>query len=121
MPTGALAEVSRELGHHMVPYVPKLLPIILRELRCEMSDNRRNSAFAAGTLVSAAPEATSQHALNLLQVSLRLSQGKTDTIVTRQPARLGDLTPFATHASCSPGSEQGRPPNGAVFMDEVVQ
>ena len=65
MPTGALAEVSRELGHHMVPYVPKLLPIILRELRCEMSDNRRNSAFAAGTLVSAAPEATSQHALNL--------------------------------------------------------
>ncbi|CAL5224745.1 g7478 [Coccomyxa viridis] len=71
---GALAEVSRELGHHMVPYVPKLLPIILRELRCEMSDNRRNSAFAAGTLVSAAPEATSQHALNLLQALQPLFQ-----------------------------------------------
>ena len=68
---GALAEVARELGHHMVPYAPKLLPIILRELRCEMSDNRRNSAFAAGTLVAAAPEATSQHALNLLQVSFQ--------------------------------------------------
>ena len=68
--TGALAEVANELGRHMAPYVPKLLPIILRELRCDSSDNRRNSAFAAGTLVSAAPEATSQHALNLLQVSL---------------------------------------------------
>ncbi len=68
--TGALAEVSRELGPHMVPYVPKLVPIILRELRCDTSDNRRNSAFAAGTLVSAAPEATSQHVLNFLQVAL---------------------------------------------------
>jgi len=53
-----------------VPYVPKLVPIILRELRCDTSDNRRNSAFAAGTLVSAAPEATSQHVLNFLQVAL---------------------------------------------------
>lgn len=67
--TGALAEVARELRAHMVPYVPKAVPMILRELRCESSDNRRNAAFAAGTLVGAAPEACSLHALSLLQVS----------------------------------------------------
>ena len=67
MPAGALAEVARELGAHMAPYVPKVAPMVLRELRCDTSDNRRNAAFAAGTLVAAVPEATSQHVLNLLQ------------------------------------------------------
>ena len=68
VPAGALAEVARELGAHMAPYVSKVAPMVLRELRCDSSDNRRNAAFAAGALVAAAPEATSQHALNLLQV-----------------------------------------------------
>ena len=67
---GAVAEVARELGRHMVPYVPKLLPILLRELRCDSSDNRRNAAFAAGTLAAAAPEACSPHMLNMLQVRI---------------------------------------------------
>ena len=73
---GAVAEVARELGAHMVPYVPKLVPILLRELRCDSSDNRRNAAFAAGTLAAAAPEACSPHMLNMLQVrvpALRLA------------------------------------------------
>ena len=52
----------------MASYVPKVAPLVLRELRCDTSDNRRNAAFAAGTLVAAVPEATSQHVLNLLQV-----------------------------------------------------
>ncbi len=54
----------------MVPYVPKLVPILLRELRCDSSDNRRNAAFAAGTLAAAAPEACSPHMLNMLQVRI---------------------------------------------------
>ena len=60
--------MARELGVHMAPYVPKLVPIVLRELRCDSVDNRRNSAFAAGTLASAVPEACLPHMLNLLQV-----------------------------------------------------
>ena len=67
---GAVAEVARELGPHMVPYVPKLVPILLRELRCDSSDNRRNAAFAAGTLAAAAPEACSPHMLNILQARI---------------------------------------------------
>ncbi len=54
----------------MAPYVPRAAPVVLRELRCDTPDNRRNAAFAAGALVAAAPEATSQHALTLLQVAL---------------------------------------------------
>ena len=76
---GAVAEVARELGAHMVPYVPRLVPILLRELRCESSDNRRNAAFAAGTLASAAPAACSPHMLNMLQVcisTLRLASAQ---------------------------------------------
>ena len=68
MLAGALAEVARELGGHMVPYAARLWPMLLRELRHDSAANRRNAAFAAGVLVQAAPGASATHLPSLLQV-----------------------------------------------------
>lgn len=67
MHTGALAEVAKELGSHMEPYVGRLLPLLLRELRHNSAANRRNAAFAAGVLTQAAPDAVGPHLPSLLQ------------------------------------------------------
>lgn len=71
---GALAEVARELGAHMVPYTGRLWPLLLRELRHDSAANRRNAAFAAGVLVQAVPGAAAPHLPTLLQVPSLPSQ-----------------------------------------------
>lgn len=126
--TGALAEVARELGRHMVPYVPKLLPIIQRELRCDMSDNRRNSAFAAGTLVSAAPEATSQHALNILHVSTfhrQTPQHPSRTTCSKKTKwsshTMSDCRSHMQPASRTPGRMEGSPPETGDCCGKLQQ
>ena len=66
---GALAEISSALGSKVGAYVDKLLPVLIRELRCEDSGNRRNAAFCVGVLCHHAPLQTQPHAMQLLQVS----------------------------------------------------
>ncbi|KAK9905642.1 hypothetical protein WJX75_003705 [Coccomyxa subellipsoidea] len=75
---GALAEVARELGAHMVPYTGRLWPLLLRELRHDSAANRRNAAFAAGVLVQAVPGAAAPHLPTLLQALHPLFRAEED-------------------------------------------
>ena len=66
--TGALAELSTSLESQVGKYVEKLVPILLRELRCEDSGNRRNAAFCVGIFCQCAPQQMQSHVMQLLQV-----------------------------------------------------
>ncbi len=65
---GALAELSTTLQQNIAEYVPKVLPILFRELRCEDGGNRRNAAFCAGVFCQYAPEQMQAQLGQLLQV-----------------------------------------------------
>jgi hypothetical protein len=65
---GALGELAREMGGHMEPFVGRLMPTLLRELRSDSSGNRRNAAFACGMFAQVAPSALVPHLPSLLQV-----------------------------------------------------
>lgn len=57
------------LGPETGKYTDKLLPILLRELRCEDSGNRRNAAFCVGVFCQFAPQQMQSHIMQVLQVS----------------------------------------------------
>ncbi len=64
---GCLAEVAQALQHRMAPFVDKLMPHLLRELRAEDSTNRQNAAFCAGMLCDVAGAAAAPFYPQLLQ------------------------------------------------------
>lgn len=65
---GALAELGTTLGQNMAEYVPKMMPILFRELRCDDPGNRRNAAFCAGVFCQYCPQQMQNHIGQLLQV-----------------------------------------------------
>ena len=69
-------------GQNIAEYVPKVLPILFRELRSEDGGNRRNAAFCAGVFCQHAPDQMHSHVGQLLQVNLRAPQA-----VSLLPAR----------------------------------
>lgn len=73
--TGALAELSSSLESQVGEYVEKLVPILLRELRCEDSGNRRNAAFCVGIFCQCAPQQMQSHVMQLLQVCHNIVSG----------------------------------------------
>lgn len=65
---GALAELGSTLGSNLSEYVPKVLPVLFRELRCDDPGNRRNAAFCAGVFCQHAPQQMQSQIGQLLQV-----------------------------------------------------
>ena len=66
--SGALAELGSTLGSNLSDYVPKVLPVLFRELRCDDPGNRRNAAYCAGVLCQHAPQQMQSQIGQLLQV-----------------------------------------------------
>ena len=66
--SGALAELGTTLGPNLAEYLPKLLPVLFRELRCDDPGNRRNAAYCAGVLCHHCPYQMQTHINQLLQV-----------------------------------------------------
>lgn len=65
---GALAELGSTLGPNLSEYVPKVLPVLFRELRCDDPGNRRNAAYCAGVFCQHAPQQMQAQVGQLLQV-----------------------------------------------------
>ena len=49
--TGTLAELLAHIGDHAAPYVPAVLPVLVKETQCETPQNRHHALFALGTIV----------------------------------------------------------------------
>jgi hypothetical protein len=64
---GCIAEVAETLRQRMGPFVDKLLPHLLRELRAEDPTNRQNAAFACGVLAEVCGAAAAPFYPQLLQ------------------------------------------------------
>ncbi|KAL3153296.1 hypothetical protein ABBQ38_011641 [Trebouxia sp. C0009 RCD-2024] len=64
---GALAELGTTLGPNLAEYLPKLLPVLFRELRCDDPGNRRNAAYCAGVVCHHCPHQMQNHIGQLLQ------------------------------------------------------
>ncbi len=70
----------------MSPHLPKLMPILVRELRCSEAINRQNAAFACGVLAAGCGGAAmAPFYPTLLQV------GRVDVIALQQCRRLLQL------------------------------
>ena len=76
MAAGALAELCATLGSNVAEYVPKVLPILFRELRSADGGNRRNAAFCAGVFCQHAPDQMQAQLGQLLQVLFAANWGK---------------------------------------------
>ncbi|KAK9824669.1 hypothetical protein WJX72_012191 [[Myrmecia] bisecta] len=64
---GTLAEVAKEIGPAFAPVAERLVPILVRELRCDDSSNQRNAAFCVGMLFQHAAPTVAAHYPQLLQ------------------------------------------------------
>mmetsp|Transcript_63949 Transcript_63949/g.202345 ORF Transcript_63949/g.202345 Transcript_63949/m.202345 type:complete len:485 (-) Transcript_63949:57-1511(-) len=64
----ALAEVGKELGApaFLAPHLPRVLPVMIKEVTCDDSGNRRNAAYAIGVWVEFGGEAAHPHLARLL-------------------------------------------------------
>jgi hypothetical protein len=62
-----VAEVAETLRQRMAPFVDRLLPHLLRELRADDATNRQNAAFACGVLCEVAGAAAAPFYPQLLQ------------------------------------------------------
>lgn len=66
---GCIAEVAEALQTHMAAHAERVVPVLLRELRCDDPVNRQNAAFALGVMVSGCgPVAMGPYFPSLLQV-----------------------------------------------------
>lgn len=64
---GGFAEVARHLGVAAAPFCEHMLPLAVRELKCDDSVNRRNAAFCLGALFESCPQQMLPNAPRVLQ------------------------------------------------------
>ncbi|XP_024542572.1 importin-4 isoform X1 [Selaginella moellendorffii] len=50
MVIGCVAEIARAIGSQIIPYIPRVMPVALQELRSAEAANRRNAAYCVGQL-----------------------------------------------------------------------
>ncbi|KAL2650159.1 hypothetical protein R1flu_018287 [Riccia fluitans] len=67
MAVACVAEVAKEIGPAIVPYVDVVMPIVLKELSSSDATNRRNAAYCAGELCLHGGEKSLPYYMSVLQ------------------------------------------------------